>query len=104
MVVKVAIQAGKCVRGEGVTLGGGVGSTHRGGASCEELALASDVGGAITSLPSRPSFAEPRERLSFVRGAWEMAGGKNSGGGNGQELVVGHREVCPSQLALMLHI
>ena len=82
-VVEVAIQAGKRGRCEEVIWGDSVGCTQRGGASCEELALASDVGGAVPRLSSGPSLAEPRERLPFVCGAWEMAGGKDSGGGNG---------------------
>ena len=58
------------------------------------------VGGAVVGLPSWPGLQVPGEGFPFINRAWDIFGVKSGGGGNGKELVYGHREVGLGQLAL----
>ncbi len=101
-VVKVAIEARESVGCDGVALRGGVGRSLRGVARSKELAFARDVCGPVAGFPSNPCFAGSGEGFPFIGGAGEMAGGQNRGGGDGEELIVGHREVGAGELPLAL--
>lgn len=72
----------------------------------EELALARKVGCRVMGLPCRPGPAVLWEGFQFIGGTREVLGGKHSGGGYHEELIIGHREVgtCKLGLCFLEHV
>ena len=71
-----------------------------GRAGCQELTFAGCLGGTVLGFPVGPGYGGARPGFPVIGGTGEVLTRQDCRGGNGKELVIGHREVSSSEFVL----